>query len=263
MTLYDQIKQWLDSEEKDFNTGLQMYISASHNRSVMQYLQRKQDQRKLEYELQKLVKLLSERIKKMETIPFVKMAVIDKEKPVIKKPVRPDVETHKIMEPRKINPDDLPKEQREIYDLITLAYKEQRVCHEKMKLAKTDKERAEHRAKLLEYDDAISLGWNKLDEWDLIENQPPKPEKDETIADQAKTINACRSYISKGIKALPGLTGQKAAKRIAEINERIDILIRMKIPVKAETRNELIKLKVIDKNSLLQIDMPITVKPIP
>lgn len=257
MTLLEQIQNWLLSEDRDFQTGLQMYINASHNRSVMLYLQRKTDQRKLEYELQKMVKLLPERLSK---IPAYEIGVVASAKPLAKKKIATTTEDkHKILEPRRINPEGLPDDLKKVYDEIATAYKEQRVYHEKMKLATTDEERKKHRAKVLELDAIISNGWNILDEWQLIKNQggvykPKSEKKEENVVDKAKAINACRSYISKGVTALPQLKPEKAEARKIEIRKRVDILIQLGVTVKKETRDQLITLNVIDDNSPLQIE---------
>jgi hypothetical protein len=258
MSLLEQIQNWLLSEKRDFQSGLQMYINASHNRSIMLYLQRKSDQRKLEYELQKLAKQMPARLEKMPAIDMVPIAVSTPvEKPKIEKPAG----KHKILEPRRINRDDLPEELHIVYDAITGAYKEQRVFHEKMKLAKTDEERKILRGEVIKCDQVISVGWDKLDEWQLLKSQggtfPPKEkEKEESSADVAKTINACRSYVSKGVAALPGLDAKKAEARMVEIRKRIEILIKLGVTVKKETRDQLVTLKVIAEDSPLKIETP-------
>lgn len=65
MTLFDRIKEYLGSKEKNFDEGLKYYILASHQRSIMLYLQRKRDAVKLQYELGKLLKLIPDRLRKI------------------------------------------------------------------------------------------------------------------------------------------------------------------------------------------------------
>ncbi|KAF0200615.1 MAG: hypothetical protein FD170_3364 [Bacteroidetes bacterium] len=248
MNLKEQITEWLESEEKDFNQGLQLYIEASHNRSVMLYLQRKNNHEKLTYELQKLIKQVPSRLEKQPAIPFASRAAINKQS-------RNRVEessTHKILQPRKIDREKLPEDLQKVYDSIGDQYKIQRNIHEKMKLADTDESRAQLREQLLEVDDYISKAWNAIDLF-IKTGQEPKSE-DKKDVDKLKAINSARSYISKGLNALEKLAGKKKEERIAAISERVDLLIKLDVSVKAETRAELISQNVIKENSKLKVD---------
>jgi D-ribose pyranose/furanose isomerase RbsD len=249
MNLKEQIKEWLESEEKDFNQGLQLYIEASHNRSVMLYLQRKNNHEKLTYELNKLLKQVPARLEKQQAIPFASKANITNKKS------RNRVEkssTHKILQPRKIDREKLPEDLQKVYDSVGDQYKIQRNLHEKMKLAETDESRAQLREQLVEVDDYISKAWNAIDLF-IKTGQEPKSE-DKKDVDKLKAINSARSYISKGLNALEKLTDKKKEERIAAICERVDLLIKLDVSVKAETRAELIRQNVIKENSKLKVD---------
>jgi len=230
-----EIKDWLQSETKDFEAGLLLFQKYSRNRAILLYLARKKDIDKLEYELSKLAQ-------------FDNLKAIEHQSPVssnfIKKPVvvTEDDEVHKIMQSRSVKREDLPEELQVIYDGIADTYKLQRVYHEKMKLATTDEARAELREKVVECDKMIKFSWNQIDEeialpTDKVENKVAEP-------DVAKLVGAARTYLSRAIKKYRPEDNEK-------IVERIETLIRFKASVKAETRAKLIELNVINEDSNL------------
>jgi hypothetical protein len=227
-----EIKDWLQSENKDFNAGLLLFQKYSRNRAILLYLARKKDIEKLEYELMKLAQ-------------FDDLKPIEHQSPVssnfIKKPavLTEADEVHKLMQSRSVKREDLPEELQVIYDGIADAYKLQRVYHEKMKLATTDEARAELRDKVVECDNIIGFGWDQIDESiNLPDGKTPEN------PDVAKLVGAARTYLSRAIKDFK-------PENTAKILERVETLIKFKASVKAETRLKLIELHVIEENSNL------------
>ncbi len=234
----NEIKTWLDSSNPDFEAGLKLFTKYSRNRALFLYLSRKQDMRKLRYELEKLSKL-----KHIVAVgaPKPKSSTAKKSTPP-----PPDPDGHKVIAPRRVNREDLPKELQEVYDAITDHYKLQRTAHEKMKLAKTDEQRAELRAKLVEIDDNIATGWNTIDEgMAMLAAKAKEKEPATTSADSSKKINTARSAISRAISS-------KKFNR-EKLLVHIDVLIQNKVPVTAATHAKLIDLNVIEKESNLLV----------
>lgn len=225
-----EIKDWLEKPEKDFNEGLSLFQKYSKNRSVFLYLLRKADMSKLEYELSKLAK-------------YDNLKVIGLPKPFLAKRKFNLVadETHKILQARTIKREDLPEELQKVYDEITEDYKLQRVFHEKMKLAKTDEARTDLRKEVVELDDRIASHWKLIDE--AVAGSKDSGVKD-TPAETHKVINSARVFISRAIK------NYKPENR-DKILERVETLIRLKAPVKSDTRAKLIELNVIENSSNL------------
>jgi len=271
MTLFEKIKEYLESKDKDFDTGLKLYTLASHQRSIMLYLQRKRDAVKLEYELNKLCKLIPDRLRKI-SLPEEKEPIqplVDKIKDTENDPVKEVNSTdtklngdeHKIIEFKKINPEELPEEMRPLYHEISEKHKEMRSVHEKMKLAKTDEERAEFRNTLVNLDDAVKAGWDVIDEYFLLQQQGKKEaivdetkSPQEAINELGKSINAARSYISRGINEYKKAPEEKRPDLKMKINKRIDFLIENKVPVAKETKGSLLELEIIAKNSKLLVE---------
>ena len=66
----NNIKNWLESKEPDYNVGLQLFIVHNRNRAIYNYLVRVGEMRgmsKLTYELQKLAKVAPQIAQKEET----------------------------------------------------------------------------------------------------------------------------------------------------------------------------------------------------
>lgn len=262
----EEIIIYLKAPNPDFDEGLALFHKYSRNRSVFLYLQRKHDFSKLRYELEKLSKLEGLKVK---TIPHEKVQVSKKIASDAKKIATdanvdsPDAkvdssdanvvdvlvnepEGHKIIEPSRVKREDLPDDLKKIFDHIAQFYKLQRTVHEKMKLAKDDKSRAEFRAKVVEFDDLIATGWAFIDESLAAAKADPDslPAADapEAAVDVNKAINAARTSISRLIK---GYAPEKKAKLL----EHINTLIKYNASVKLPTRQKLIELNVIDEKS--------------
>jgi hypothetical protein len=228
----NEIQEWLDSETKDFEKGLILFQKYSRNRSVFMYLLRKKDVAKLDYELQRLVALNPRPAENLMSASSILVGKFPE--------VAAANEVHKIMKSRQINREDLTEPLQKIYDGIADAYKLQRVYHEKMKLAETDEQRAELRAKVIECDEIIAFGWKQIDE----ELALPGASTDEAAPDVVKLVSAARTFISRAIKEFK-------PEKIEKITERIETLIKFKASVKAETRAKLIELHVINEDSNL------------
>ncbi len=233
-----EIKKWLEANEPDFETGLKLFTRYSRNRALFLYLSRKQDMKKLRYELEKLSKL-----KNLQPLD------LPNSKPkaaASATPPTPDPEGHKIIKPNRVNREDLPEDLQSVYDEIGNYYKLQRSVHEKMKLATTDEARAALRAELVEIDETIAAGWKVIDEG--LAAPASKAEQKEQAADPAKIsqqINTARSAVSRALKA------QKFSP--VKLMKHIDILIEHQAPVNAETRQKLIELNVIKTESNLLV----------
>lgn len=235
-----EIKDWLESEEKDFNTGLQLFQKYSRNRAMILYLARKQDQKKLVYELEKISKFenLKPVIQVKNTTVLVNRALNIKPET---KAVEPEAPVDLVLKHAKINRDELPGDLQVVHENIAEAYKTQRVIHEKMKLAETDEAREELRSQLIGLDDLIAEGWNQLDAFQEDKTPPSDPDPD-----VVKLVNSARTYISREIK---NFNPDKKAKLL----ERINLLIEQKASVSAKTRDKLIELNVITTESNLLV----------
>lgn len=262
------LKEWLQSEEKDYGIGLALLGKYSKNRILLQNLSRKQNPAKVEYELKKAAKLLK-----------IDLTKVDDSKDVIENKGESGnksskVESHSdqvidkmngapqeiagtsrahgtniskmvvIRENHEVKYDDLPKEIQVLWDANRDAYKEIRATHEKLKLM--EKAAPEDRVPLLaridELDISIRTNWDVIDAWEPDAEVPTKKEEDSAAIDH-KRINANRKYLSTNSKKLAAETNQvKADKLRIKIQERVVELKTAEAELNPKTVEELTKL---------------------
>jgi len=236
----NEIKIWLESEEKNFDQGYQLLAKVFKNQSILHYLQRKRDQAKLEYELSKLV-------------PSASTASRSADEASINAPVpelvegQTIIEKHdtklKIVQSGQINYDQLPEALKPIYDNTISKYKEMRSVHEKMKLATSDEQRAELRKTLDELDTEIESGWVVINTWTKTGKLPASTDSAAGALNiDYKSVNAARTYVSRAIKTAETATGKKLEKLIPELQIKVDILVAAAAEIKPETWEKLLTL---------------------
>ena len=255
MTPHEEIKDWLESETKDFEAGYVLFVRFSHNRALALYLARKHDLLKLTYELQKI----SDR-------PTLKDAPVMPISPVLKMVKSSEEKANgitdagnvidnaeqkiRIIKDGKVQYDDLPEELKKLYDENTASYKNMRTLHEQMKLAKTDEDRAEKRAIIDTLDDCISANWKIIDDW-----AAGKITADDLVTatgeqEEYKQINAARTYLSRNISKMETLKDEKHEKMKLDLRTRVTFLRSKKADISLETLVKLAKHGVIDETEL-------------
>lgn len=235
------IKDWLQSEPKDFNAGLSLFAQHSRNRSVYLYLVRKQNMDKLTYELRKICDHLESQ-HGASVIASLNKIVAPVVPTIMHSGKKDDVH---IENSSRIDPYTLPEAQLAIYDSVVDAHKEQRSYHEKMKLATSDDDRAALMGTIAKLDAFIADGWNQLEafvagEGDSGEGNIDGSEGASEIDNSdplivAKVVNAARKYISINLPKLAELEGDKHVEKVAAIKQRYDALIAVNATVSEET----------------------------
>lgn len=235
----NDVQQWLDSEERDYATGVQLFAQYSRNRSLLHLFQRKTSAEKLAYELGKLA--AQPQLTAIKSIPGVILQGVQDKKGI--------VERVKIDAGAKIKREDLPEDLQALYDLNAQDYKFLRATHEKMKQAKTDAERAELRKAVAAYDDAIAARWALIDNWVTTgeTSAPVTSLKQDNKGLDAKTVGAYRSAISRCITALS--VGKIPADKVDDVkrnlNEKVQALLDNQHNLAPETLEKLKTLGVI------------------
>lgn len=256
ITPHEEILNYFENQSHTFEEGLMLFKRFGKNRSVEMWLERKRDQKKLDYELRKMLSLsIKDNGMRSEPTP----AIIKKAEatlPVVNKVTPPGKkgENFRYLRFEKINPQDLPEDKRGIYDEIARSYKLQRSWHEKMKLAKTDDERAVAREEVVKLDDFIDQAWKGIDAFIKSGEDVPATAGAKDVFEISKEINACRSYISRNVPELARLDPKKKEKRTAEVIARINKLIEHSAPVSKETFKILLKNGLVTKESKLRAE---------
>jgi hypothetical protein len=170
-----------------------------------------------------------------------------------------------IRDGRQVTLGDLPEHLQQLWFKNRDEHKLMRAIHEKMKLAKGDNERAEFRKQLVKFDDDIAKRWATIDEWfdqgeddEDTEQEETESEKTGTGGDgpkpesvqmqDLKDVNAARSYLSRNLKKVAELEGDKREKLVAKLKERVDVIVKHKAEIKEETRVELVKFGLLEDN---------------
>lgn len=191
--MIQEINEYLQQANPDFNTGFGLFCKYSPNQSLMSWIGRKKDMEMLRYELDKLNRSGSTFIN--PNAP-VHETLFNKSIPAKALPDAP-AESVKIIfktyDERRTKRSDLPEALQKVYDDIISEYPVRRGYHEKMKMAKTDADRALFRTKILEAEERIKAGWLKIDTY--LENA----EKEKVNAEFNE--KSYRAYISKALKA--------------------------------------------------------------
>ena len=200
-----EITSYLQQENPDFNTGFCLFCRYSRNESLMSWIGRKKDMAKLIYELKKITHAPAVRENTKYESNIIRYNRFRNEAPQDPAPATNEEQTEgeeiedveirfKTYDDRKTKRSDLPEDLQEVYDTIAEDYKLRKGYHEKMKMAQTDQDRADFRARIIETQERIIAGWTKIDEY-LLNKEKEQVQSDETFKE-----SSCRSYISKNLK---------------------------------------------------------------
>lgn len=196
--MIQEIHDFLTGGILDFNEGFALFCKYSRNESLMSWIGRKKDMDRLIYNLRKLNGFTDLKVNPRHADMLIRYNKAP-DAVVIAKPDTPagqQAENGKIIfrtyDERRTRRGDLPEELQKVYDEIADDYKLRKAYHEKMKIAKTDDERAKFRENLMETEDRIRKGWSSIDSYLLARSQ--------TAVNTEFKETTIRSYISKKLK---------------------------------------------------------------
>lgn len=185
----EEIRQWMKEENPDFDQGFTLFCKYSRQESLIRFISRKRDMVALRYQLEKILKY------NPKPNPFAKKnfaRYMVAQIPVQQKSEEPKEVRLVVERELKVHLEELPEDLQRVYLEILENYKEQRIVHEKMKLANSDTGRGEFREKLIQLGDKIKAGWAILDgKSNTIQKKVSSP---------AAQINSARAFITKALK---------------------------------------------------------------
>lgn len=233
----EEIKKYLNGKTKDFDKGLILLRKHCRNRILVNNVERRKLQGKMEYELRKISKWEPKAKAPAPPPPPPPPPVLD---PPIKEDGTPQVPSPKTNEAgnavktrarvQSLDLEKLPEPLLVRYHENTKMYKECRSLHEKLKIQKDEPQEVLKPLceELVALDKKIRANWNAIDEHLKL---PTKSDTDDTgdqpIADH-KMINAARSYVSRNKKKLADLEGTdkvKAADLRGKVQHRVTQLV--------------------------------------
>jgi len=192
-----EIQEYLKKANPDFNSGFALFCKYSKQQSLMSWIGRKRDMDMLLYELRKLESASKPRPNPdadILHIRFNRAAFQESPAAAAPAPTEPSLAgiVFRTFDDRRTRRSDLPEDLQKVYDETVGEYRVRRGYHEKMKAARTDKDRAEFRQQVLASEERIQAGWSQIDEY--LSGQEQKK-----LTESFSESNA-RSYISKALK---------------------------------------------------------------
>lgn len=230
------IKQWLESDQKDYNAGLELLRQHSKNRNLLNALSRKQLPQKLEYELRKIAgksvfsatpKKVS--VKKDTSQPVSSTSSVEKIESYTS-----NVERLKIVRNnRVVKVEELPQPLQDLYNANVERYKLARAAHEKLKLIndRSGEERAPIIAELEEYQNELRENWAVIDAW----NPDKEVKENDTEEIDPKKVGRDRTYISRYKHKLETLEGAKKVEMMEKLETRAKYLLKVGVSIYEKT----------------------------
>lgn len=214
-----EILAYLNSAKPDFDSGFSLFCKYGRNRTAMEWIARRHDVAKLNYELGKLARTTEATA--APAPPEAHLCTVNQDVPVTPSNVPKTADnvpddvrrlTFRTFDDRRTRRSDLPADLQEVFDRNAEDYKLRRGFHEKMKMATTDRDRAIFRSKVLETDARIRAGWSRID------NYLTASEEEKT----RETFNEStyRSYLSKALRR-----ENNSPKQIAACKARLRSLL--------------------------------------
>ena len=276
--------------EAELANGAMMVLQCNRNRAMYNTMMRKPShyEEKMAYELKKHLKYLQDglnldEVKDLEkqvmpVIHHVVMAVPEEDEGV--KLPAPALSSEKPYEQtdtvvargKRSDHDALPEDIRAIWDKNAERYKKMKQAHETAKTLEAACDRYEFVSALAELWADYKKDFDIYDHYVLLPvndeagagTETPEAEEVQLSAEDVKALNAARPYISKNLPKLLALVAAAKQEGFTEaqaqeleswrdrIQQRVDVLIRLKQVIKDELRQQLteadIKLEISDSN---------------
>ena len=218
--MIQEIHQYLQQANPDFNAGYGLFCKYSPNRILIESIGRRRDKDMLLYELKKLSDSGFVAFNSDATVMQIQSTAVQPQNFLSSQQNHAvqDVELRKAVsfrtyDDRRTRRSDLPPDMQIEFDANTADYSVRRALHEKMKMATTDSDRAQLRARILETQERIMQRWKKIDDF-----QAKAAEETQAAAFNEKSA---RAYISKALKE-KNISDKKAAGVKARVKDLLE-----------------------------------------
>lgn len=224
------------SGDKDFAEGYALLLKYCSNRGLLQNIQLRGERLKAkmiwqleQYSKQEFIAL--SRFQHAQRRPMGQTRQINvelKEQAAAKEAV--NVELRK-KGGSKFDPSTLPEALQPYYVRACKYYREMNFHHVRIGLLDTDEKRAAELKLLKAVENDNKACWSTIDAYlkdGTLPKAPAAPKAETTgnaAKDSAKAISSAKSYLTKNVKKLATLTGEKLEAKKADIKLRVDILI--------------------------------------
>lgn len=227
------VSEWLESEDKDLEAGALLMLKLNRNRTLYQYILRKNALDKLIYEMKKQFDILSARTKH-ESIKLTEQQVSDLTAAASKATKTLEV-VDKGVKGKRADHDLLSVDSQQAFENNLAIYPKMRSLHEKLKLMVNDRpcDRFPFLKELITLDNQVRANWKLYDNAKVQESTQPgqtvtNPVKPITPVLDVKGVSAARKYLSDNKKKLADLKVKDEAKHsdlLFKMQERYNNLI--------------------------------------
>ena len=237
--LTQNVQEWLNASqaERSLEQGALLLLRLNRNSFLHANIIRRRNFAKLEYELQKHLRirlegLTAHQVAKMESeaMPRIAKTIADHAPVISTDADQPAAEYHG----RRKDHDALPEQVRALYDRNGALFFKIKNLFETLKKMEdaTPCDRHELLTQLVEMDREYRANWNTYDTWSQVSNGSvcDAPGGEETATDDAlkaspEQVSAARKFISIGRKRLAELSEEDAAALKAKMQQRVDLIL--------------------------------------
>lgn len=241
--LTNEIRQWLDSpaEQRSLEAGAAMLLRLNGNRFMQARLVRSRNFAKLEYELQKHLRirlkgLTVREVARMErdAMPQIEESLALGQPLPHTEAAQPTISTDGdqpggVFRGRRADHDSLPADLQALYERNGEIYFRMKQLFETLKGMEdaTPCDRHELLCQLAELDREYRDGWNTYDTWSAAANgedeaKDPGPRSAQPTAQQ---VQAARKYLSDNKPKLAAAEGEAADALRTRMQQRVDLLL--------------------------------------
>lgn len=227
--MIQEIVDYLKGANPDFTTGFTLFCRYSRNESLMSWIGRKHDHRKLIYELGKLasLNLTANSRGSLYQAKFDRQPAVHAVTPGVMTAEPEGSIRWRTFDDRRTRRSDLPEHLQQVFDTVASDYKLRTHYHDLMKRAATNSERQQLRAHLMETDARIRTGWKQIDDYLDEQAKVPPPEKE-------FSESTYRSYISKALNR-----ERNSDSQIRLVKQRVAALMAHGCQMDETTKNRL------------------------
>ena len=241
--LTQDIRLWLDSpqEQRDLEQGAEMLLRLNRNRYMHAQILRRRNFAKLEYELQKHLKIRLEglttrevALMEQEALPKIEESLAQGQPLPNTEEAQPTISTdgdqpEGVFRGRRADHDTLPADLQALYERNGEIYFKMKQLFETLKGMEdaTPCDRHELLTQLVDLDKAYRDNWNAYDTWSaMAAGSVTEPDATDTTSEPtAQQLQAARKYISTNKPKLAAVDGETANAMRKKMQQRVTLLL--------------------------------------
>ena len=236
------VQMWLECprEERDLERGALLLLRLNRNRFMHKQILHRRNFSKLEYELQKHLKirlegLTAREVARMEqaALPMIEESLSGGQPISATEEAQPAISTEAdhtevVYRGKRADHDTLPADVQALYERNGEIYFRMKQLFETLKGMEnaTACDRHELLTQLVAYDREYREGWNAYDSWTAATDGVSAAGTPEVVTPQQ--VSAARKFLSVNLRNLSGADAVKSREILQKMQERVDLLLAAK-----------------------------------